>query len=202
VGRALLFTGRPRVGKTTAVRRVVERLGIDNCSGFYSLEDRSDGERVGFSIELLDGRVGSLASVYSKSDLRVESVTRPGVSYGLELDFLNNVALSGMRSELTVDPGRLSVIDEIGPMQLYSEPFRDFVLERIALADGILFGSIVHRDFEWTELLKSDERVETFILNISNRATMVEMMSRYLADQLAGRKLVGGAARYRGSSME
>ncbi|HLE08920.1 MAG TPA: nucleoside-triphosphatase, partial [Thermodesulfobacteriota bacterium] len=57
----ILLTGRPRVGKSTLIRKVVERLkefGYKNIGGFYTLEVRKEGERAGFSINTLNGKTG------------------------------------------------------------------------------------------------------------------------------------------------
>lgn len=48
----ILITGRPGVGKTTAVERLVERARDrgKKVSGVFSPEIREDGERVGFRV--------------------------------------------------------------------------------------------------------------------------------------------------------
>jgi nucleoside-triphosphatase len=182
VGRALLFTGQPRVGKTTAVREVVSAVGPASFSGFVSDESRVGGQRTGFSIVMLDGRVGSLASIDSPSALRVESVTRLGkVSYGIDLCFLEDTALSAMRTRLLKNPGEIVVIDEIGPMQLHSEAFRNFILEVLGQDGAVLFGTIVLRSVAWADELKERTGVETFLLTPQNRQTLTEMMASYLA---------------------
>ncbi|MBU4398537.1 MAG: nucleoside-triphosphatase, partial [Planctomycetes bacterium] len=44
----LLLTGPPGCGKTTVVRRVIERLCDHRLAGFYTKEIRQQGSRVGF----------------------------------------------------------------------------------------------------------------------------------------------------------
>ena len=67
MGDNILLTGRPGVGKTTVVRRVVEaltevdgsngpRAGAAIASGFYTQEMRVEGQREGFRAITLDGR--------------------------------------------------------------------------------------------------------------------------------------------------
>jgi nucleoside-triphosphatase THEP1 len=46
--RNLLLTGLPGCGKTTAVRRLVERLADLRLAGFYTQELCEAGSRVGF----------------------------------------------------------------------------------------------------------------------------------------------------------
>ncbi len=52
---AILLTGPPGVGKTTAVKAVVTLLG-GRAGGFYTRELRHRGSRTGFEIVTLDGR--------------------------------------------------------------------------------------------------------------------------------------------------
>ena len=42
----ILLTALPRTGKSTAIKKIVNMLGNDNCGGFYTEEIREDGERV------------------------------------------------------------------------------------------------------------------------------------------------------------
>src|SRR6266496_2303557 len=59
----ILVTGPPGIGKTTLVRRVVERLHGKRLTGFYTEELRGRGGRTGFRIVTLDGREARLATV-------------------------------------------------------------------------------------------------------------------------------------------
>src|SRR6266851_3237267 len=93
VGKALLLTGEKKVGKTTAVRNIVTSLGEDHFVGFYATERREQGLRTGFGIAMLDGREGTLATIESESDLRVGRVIDGRVKYGVELGFLEDVAI-------------------------------------------------------------------------------------------------------------
>jgi hypothetical protein len=44
----LLLTGLPNCGKTTAIRRLIERLADLRLAGFYTQELREGGQRVAF----------------------------------------------------------------------------------------------------------------------------------------------------------
>lgn len=188
MGRALLFTGEPRIGKSTAVHEVVERIGKERFRGFISGEDRVAGRRTGFSVTMLDGRNGILASIDSPSDIRVKGfASGEEVSYGVELDFLDNVAVHDIRSGLERGSNQIFVIDEIGPMQLNSEEFKSLILDVLKIDDAILFGSVVLRSFPWTDELKERPDVEVFLLTKQNRQTLTEMMSNYLACRFEAR---------------
>lgn len=180
MGRALLLTGHARVGKTTSICRVIAETGKERFTGFVANEQRENGVRTGFVISMLDGRSGYLASLDSASDIRVRSVTPSGeLSYGVDLDFLENVAVPSLRKAMNEDAGRVLVVDEIGPMQLHSKAFQELILD-ILDSESLLFGSVVLRNFPWTDRLKELDGVETFELTPHNRDTFTEMMTLYL----------------------
>ncbi|MGH3973829.1 MAG: nucleoside-triphosphatase [Pseudonocardiaceae bacterium] len=181
MARALLFTGAKKVGKTTAVRNIATRLGSERFVGFFAIEQRIDGQRVGFDIEMMDGRTGPLASIDSTSDMRVGRILKDGRGkYGVDLDFLNDVAVPALRSAVSEQhTERVLLIDEIGAMQLYSEPFRQLVLEALT-SSCLLLGTLMLPSEPWVDTLKARDDVETFLLTPQNRNSMTEMMSLYL----------------------
>jgi nucleoside-triphosphatase len=69
--RHLLLTGPPGCGKTTVILRLLQRLRDLRLVGFYTLEMRQRGQRVGFEIVGLSGRRAVLAHVRSSSRHRV-----------------------------------------------------------------------------------------------------------------------------------
>ena len=110
---ALLLTGRPGIGKTTAIARAAERLAHLRPRGFLTRELREGGRRVGFELRTLAGARATLAHV----DL--DTAERVG-RYGVDVDALERVVVP----ELTVDPPtRLVLIDEIGKMECFSGRF-------------------------------------------------------------------------------
>ena len=66
-----LLTGRPGIGKTTAICRLAELLADRRLAGFTTEEVRVGGTRRGFKIETFDGREGVLADVGLRSRWRV-----------------------------------------------------------------------------------------------------------------------------------
>ena len=67
----LLLTGRPGCGKTTVVRRVVERISSRCLTRFYAREIREQGRRVGFEAVGLGGSQMVLADMDLNTDKRV-----------------------------------------------------------------------------------------------------------------------------------
>lgn len=180
MARMLLFTGPKRVGKSTAIQRVIEEVGREHFCGFYTRERRDEVRRRGFDIVMLDGRSGSIASDESESSIRMGSVIDGRQRYGVTLEFLEEVAVPSIE-DAARDPSRIFVMDEIGPMQLYSAKFTNAV-EKLLEADVTVLGSIVERPYDWTDALKERSGVETFGLTKENRDTMTTMMTLYLRD--------------------
>ncbi|MBI5565331.1 MAG: AAA family ATPase, partial [Chloroflexi bacterium] len=54
MGRTLILTGTPGIGKTTIIKAVIKQLG-DQAGGFYSEEILGPGGRKGFKLVTLDG---------------------------------------------------------------------------------------------------------------------------------------------------
>jgi len=114
----LLITGVPGVGKTTVMRRVKGLLAGKRTRGFLTDEIRNErGERLGFQIETLDGRIAPLAGVGLRSPNRIGR-------YGVDLDALNAVAVPA----LALEERAICLIDEIGKMECLSGAFSEAVL--------------------------------------------------------------------------
>ena len=108
----LLLTGRPGVGKTTAIRAVASGLSGRAVHGFYSEEIRRHGERRGFRAVTFDGRKVTMARV---------GFPGPRVGkYGVDVETIDALAESALA--LRRDRG-VYLIDEIGKMECLSERF-------------------------------------------------------------------------------
>lgn len=118
----VFLTGRPGIGKTTAVKRIVERLRDAEVSvaGFWTEEVRKDGVREGFDIVTVDGRRTPLARKGEEGDAKV-------ASYGVFVDHVADVSrrLADDLDDLPADA--VVVIDEIGKMELLADAFKGLV---------------------------------------------------------------------------
>jgi nucleoside-triphosphatase THEP1 len=125
----ILLTGRPGCGKTTLIRRIVEKLSIP-ARGFYTEEVRgTGGRRTGFDVVMLDGRRGPLARL---------AMAGPRVGrYGVSLTFLEEAAIPVM----TAGGTSLTVIDEIGKMECFSRSFREAV-RRVLDSETPVIGTV------------------------------------------------------------
>jgi nucleoside-triphosphatase len=113
--------------------------------GFYTQEIREAGVRKGFEIITLDGQRGILAHVDIRSTKRVGK-------YGVDVAMLDALAVGAI--EEAVAEQRLVVIDEIGPMEILSDRFRQAVLRALE-GPSLVLGTIVKRSTPFTDQVKS-----------------------------------------------
>ncbi len=165
--KAYLLTGEPKVGKTTALKKIIDGLGLEHCGGFYTREMCAAGEIYGFRLMTLDGKVGTLADMtYTHVPLKVGK-------YGVMLPFLEDIALTSVSQALTSKS--FVVIDEIGPMLLCSSLFKVVVLD--ALTSSIpLVGTIFSGSDPWSDALKQRDDIEFYTLTHENRDEVPRML--------------------------
>jgi nucleoside-triphosphatase len=171
MGRAYLLTGEPQAGKTSAIKKLIDVPGREQCGGFYTEEIRVDGMRKGFRLMTLDGKSGVLAHVDSESSLRIGR-------YGVNLQCLETLGIPVLYEAMVTK--KLVVLDEIGPMELLSEHFKQAVFD---LLEGPrpLLGTVALKSIHWLDMMKHDARVELYTLTLSNRDHVVEQLSRSVA---------------------
>ncbi len=134
--RLLLLTGAPSVGKTTVLLKTVEKLKTQGyrVGGMISREARSGEERVGFEIlDLMSGNCGWLAHVDQKEGPRIGK-------YRVNLEDVDHIGVEAILN--AVENADVVVIDEIGPMELYSERFR-MAVKRVVESEQTVVG-VVH----------------------------------------------------------
>lgn len=163
MGRTILLTGRPGVGKTTIIKQIADRLG-DLAGGFYTTEIREGGRRQGFSIVTLDGKQGILSHVDVKDAPRVSR-------YGVNLGDLEEIGVAALRS--AVAEARWVVVDEIGKMELLSEPFRAAILEAIE-SDSVVVGTVMSSRNQWVDRVKNLPQVTVLEVTTANRDQMAQ----------------------------
>ena len=158
----ILLTGRPRVGKSTLIRKVVERLkelGYKNIGGFYTLEVRKEGERAGFSINTLNGKTGRLAEAGFESRFRLGR-------YGIDMESFEGVAVKAI--EDAIDKSDIIVIDEIGFMELKSRRFRELLIKALDSPKPVI-ATIMRSRYEFVDRIKERADTETMVVRVENR---------------------------------
>ena len=103
----VLLTGKPGTGKTTAIRRIVDQLKPRSMGGFWSREIREEGRRVGFAIETLSGKIGTLAHVDLKYGPKVSK-------YRVNIEDIDSIIVPEL--EMARESGRFIIIDETGDL--------------------------------------------------------------------------------------
>jgi nucleoside-triphosphatase len=173
--RVLLLTGSPGVGKTTVIAKAVTILREKGFSvgGMFSREVREGGVRVGFEIsDLSSQKCGWLAHVNQKSGLRVGR-------YCVNLEDLEDVGAQAIT--FAVETCDVIAIDEVGPMELFSEKFKAAV--KNALESTKLVIAVIHwkaRD-RLISYVKSMEEAETIMVTADNRESLSEILAEKAA---------------------
>jgi nucleoside-triphosphatase len=132
----LLLTGNPGVGKTTVLMKTVNTLKEKGYTvgGMISSEVREDSSRIGFEIlDLSTFRRGWLAHINHKNGPHVGK-------YRVNIESLQNIGAQAItRAAERCD---VIAIDEIGPMELFSEKFKEAVQK--ALESPKLVLAVIH----------------------------------------------------------
>jgi nucleoside-triphosphatase len=166
VNPKILLTGWPGCGKTTLIRRVVKELA-QAAGGFYTEEIRERRERVGFKIVTLDGKQGVFAHVNFKTQQRLGK-------YGLDLSPLETIGIEAVCEALRAR--QLTVIDEIGPMEIRSPLFRDVVNEALDSRTRLL-GTITARPSPFANAIKKRRDITLIEVRRDNREQLVSELS-------------------------
>jgi nucleoside-triphosphatase len=173
MGRTILLTGRPRVGKTTLIKEVVKRLP-GRAGGFYTEEIKERGQRQGFKIVTLDGQQGLLAHVNVRSRYRVSK-------YGVDVASLERVGVTAIQHAIVASD--CVVIDEIGKMELFSAAFKEAVLAAVE-SDKLVLGTIMLRSHPWADAIKAHSQVNLIKITEANRDTAVQLVLDSLSKDL------------------
>ena len=172
--RNLFVTGRPGVGKTTLIERVLETVAAE-AGGFYTREVREGGERVGFSIVGLNGTEGELARVGLKSDFNVGR-------YGVNREDLERVGVASL--EAAIEGSALIVMDEIGRMELCSELFQRAVMRALDSPTPV-FGTVQDSSNAFLDAVRERRDVDVIRVDEGNRDGLVDELTRRVAGMLA-----------------
>ncbi len=155
----IAVTGRPGIGKTTLCLKVYDRLKDKlEISGFITKEVRERSRRIGFKIvDLKTSREVWLAKV---GDGRVK--------VGKYAVFVDNLERVIDNLDTNAD---LIIIDEVGPMELKSRKFVDFMSELLN-RDNLLV-TVHYKSRHWlVEKIRSE--FKTYVLDEENRDRVAE----------------------------
>jgi nucleoside-triphosphatase len=162
-----LLTGPPGCGKTTLIKQIVGEYHGRAC-GFYTEELREGSERSGFRLVTLDGKSAVLSSIHLKSPYRIGK-------YGVDLDALESVGVSALENHGC----DLTVIDEIGKMELLSLRFREEVM-RIIVEGRRMLGTVLFHHHTWSDTIKARSEVRLIMLNRANYSEVLGEVRKWL----------------------
>lgn len=166
-----LLTGKPGIGKTTLIRKIIAQMRPAPMAGFYTAEIRSQGKRCGFELCGLNGVRRVLAHVDFKSRQRVGG-------YGVDIvgfeAFLRRLDLTGP------DAG-LIIIDEIGKMELLSKRFQT-IIQALFDSNRQLIATIALYGGGLVQEIKQRPGVRLLEITRNNR----DYLRDYLADEIFG----------------
>ncbi|MBD3407179.1 MAG: NTPase [Candidatus Lokiarchaeota archaeon] len=154
----ILLTGRPGIGKSTAIKKIAERIDTVEIGGFWSQEIKVRGKRVGFSIETLCGKKGVLAHIKFSQGPRVSK-------YRVNIQDIDTIAVSSMETARVKEA--IIVIDEIAKMELYSDKFKHEVLN--CLETGRVLATIQKRKHPFLNEIRSRDDVIIIEVTETNR---------------------------------
>lgn len=161
----ILLTGHPGVGKTTIIRKTVDKLKLA-AGGFYTEEIRENDLRMGFAVATLSGFKGVLAHRNFKSRYKVGQ-------YGVGVYTLNRIGVKEI--EMCLMEKKLIVIDEIGKMELLSPQFQAAV-EKALDADNPVLGTVTLARHPFAQKIKARDDVKIIEVTKENRDEILKAL--------------------------
>ncbi|MEM1514739.1 MAG: NTPase [Candidatus Bathyarchaeia archaeon] len=179
--RHIFLTGPPRIGKTTVILKVINCLKESNIrvGGMVSQEILEGGVRVGFKIvDLLNNVEGILAHIKFKSGPQIGK-------YRVCLEDLEKVGAKAILN--AYEKADIVVIDEVGPMELYSEPFKNAVLRALE-GEKIILGTIHWRNItSFINMIKRRNDIKIIEVRYDNRNILPKVISEEIMSRIKKR---------------
>lgn len=165
----LLLTGKPGVGKTTIIQKVVSRLGKSRINGFYTEEVREHGQRLGFKLVSLSGRHNIIAHV------NIDSVYRVG-KYNVDVAAIDESVTMTLNPNSDIE---IYLVDEIGKMECLSNRF---IIAMRALMDSekVIVATIGKQDHDYMNEVRRREDIVLWKVTYENRDELPERIINWL----------------------
>jgi nucleoside-triphosphatase len=168
-----LLTGHPGVGKTTIIKKLLEKLKLP-AGGFYTEEIREDNMRTGFAIVTLSGLKGVLAHRNFKSRYKVGD-------YGVGVYTLDRIGVKEI--QMCLVEKKVIVIDEIGKMELLSPEFQEAVKKALD-ADNLVLGTITLARHPFAEKVRARDDVKIYEVTRENQDQVLKTLTKELKKAL------------------
>ena len=169
-----LLTGKPRMGKTTMIKKLINEIGLDHCGGFYTEEITKLNDRVGFRCVSINGESVEIANVESPSKTRIGR-------YGIDIEKFEKFAIKILQEALRSK--KIIVIDEIGFMQMLSHSFQK-VVQEIVSGNKIVLGTIPLDSHPEIDKIKYLKEVKIISINEFNRGMISEFLIKDIMEVL------------------
>ena len=168
----ILICGPPGVGKTTLIKKILKKINL-RAGGFYTEEIRGRSNRVGFKIISLDNQEGILAHINIKDSQRVGR-------YGVNINDLENIGARSLEQALKNDD--LIIIDEIGKMEVFSEEFKEKVLDCLS-SKKIVLAAISMVGDKFISNIKRRDDIILFKVTKENRDKLIKTISSLILEK-------------------
>ncbi len=170
----ILITGKPGCGKTTLLARVAQALGR-KAGGMITREIRERGRRVGFYVENL---ITKESATFAHAGFpKAKRVGR----YGVDTAALERVGVRAIQQALR--ECELVLIDEIGPMELYSDAFIRAVERAFSSPKHVLASIHFKSKHPLITSLKSRRGVVLYTISEENREEVFRRVMEVLENE-------------------
>jgi len=159
----IFLTGAPSSGKTTVIKKVIQKLRLP-ANGFYTEEEKAGDRRVGFLMKTLDGRQGYLAHQNIISPFTIRR-------YGVSLKNIESIAVPSIRPR----ENAVIILDEIGKMECFSEVFIKAAIEALD-AGNIVIGTITLGGNDFIKAVKQRDDLELLEVTLDNRNELPDLI--------------------------
>lgn len=177
----IFVTGRPGIGKSSVVKMAMEKLKNMGygAGGVFCPEIRKSGVRTGFEIiDLTTNKRGILAHVNQREG---PQISRYRVN-------LHDLAEIGGKAILdAIEKADFIVIDEVGPMELFSEEFRSAIMKAVESPKPVL--GVIHWKMQdpLVDLIRSRGDVKIYEVTFENRENLGEKIAAEIVESIRRR---------------
>ena len=155
----ILIEAKPGIGKTTLLLTIADRIRHLKLGGFYTQEIRENNKRVGFKVETFSGQSGILSHIKFNTALKVGK-------YRIDIPSFERIGVKGL--EVALSDSQIILIDEIGKMELFSERFKETLMQCFE-SDKKLIATIMSHSHPFVDELKKRSDVQIFKVRLENR---------------------------------
>lgn len=169
MGRTLILSGTPGIGKTTLIKAVIKELG-DQAGGFFSEEILGPGGRKGYKLVTLDGQWGIMAHADFKSKSNFGR-------FGVETHIIDRLGAGAINAALTDKP--VVVIDEIGKITMFSSQFQSAAVKAVG-SPKVVLATAMSDNHPWLMALKAFPGVTVWEVTKKNRTALVKQVLEWV----------------------